>query len=132
MENKKYNYDLTTSVSSPIEYYKILVLQRLNDLVEAWETYFKNKHTGLEVNLNIVHARTTSLYLSLSVYLKRKSDKFTTVDKILFESEPHERELINIFRLISEQLDTDRLTRFDTKTTYDGTLAETENKHFGL
>lgn len=128
MENKKYNYDLTTSVSSPIEYYKIIVLQRLNDLVEAWESYFKNKYTGVEVNLNIVHARTTSLYLCLITYLKRKSTKFDNIDKQLFEDEPNEKFLLRIFKLLNEQLDIDRLTRFDTKQTYDGTRVEMENE----
>lgn len=133
MDNKSYKYDLTTSVSSPIEYYKILVLQRLNDLVEAWEMYFKNKHTGLEISLNIVHARTTSLYLCLISYLKRKSkDKFINVDKQLFDDEPNEKVLLKVFTLLNEQLDIDRLTRFDTKQTYDGTRTETENEARGL
>jgi hypothetical protein len=132
MENKTYKYDLTTSVSTPIEYYKILILQRYNDLVEAWESYFKNKHTGVEVSINIIHARTTSLYLALITYLKRKSDKFDKTDSILFESEPTEKQLLNIFKLINEQLDIDRLTRFDTKQTYDGTRVELENEASGL
>jgi hypothetical protein len=131
--NENKNYNVTTSISNPIEYYKILILQRLNDLVEAWETYFKGKNSGTEISTSIIHARTVSLYLSLYAYLKRKSAKFTVdIDKKLFDREPTEKQLREIYVLINEQLDIDRLTRFDTKTTYDGTLAETENKHFGL
>ena len=133
MENKSYKYDLTTSVSTPIEYYKILILQRLNDLVEAWEVFYKGKHTGVETQLNIVHARTTSLYLALVIYLKRKSDKFKDTDNILFgKEEPTEKQLRDTFLLINTQLDIDRLTRFDTKQTYDGTRVENENEASGL
>lgn len=130
---ENYKHDLTTSVSTPIDYYKILILQRLNDLIEAWEVFYKGKHSGIEVSTNIVHARTTSLYLALYPYLKRKNNKiFIDTDRILFNTEPSEKELRDTFILLNTQLDIDRLTRFDTKTTYDGTSAETENKHFGL
>lgn len=133
VENKTYNSSLNATISNPLEYFKILVLQRVNDLTEAYETYYKNKHTGVETNLNVIHARTTSLYLCLYPYLRRKNEKFNhIIDYTLFEIEPNEKQLRDIFILINEQLDIDRLTRFDTKQTYDGTRAEIENEQFGL
>jgi hypothetical protein len=132
MENK--NFNLTTSVSTPIEYYKVLILQRLNDLNEAWEHYSKGKHIGISVELNIVHARTESLYNALAPYLERKlpPEVILEMEKGLFIDEPNESDLRKYFFIINKQLDIDRVTRLDTKNVYDGTKIEDENKEFGL
>jgi hypothetical protein len=133
MDSKNFNF--TTSVSTPIEYYKILILQRLNDLNEAWESYSKIKHLGQEVDLNIIHARTESLFNALYPYLERKlpPESFAEMETNLFEHEQAtEKELRTILNTIARQLDIDRITKMDTRNFYDGTRAETENQEFGL
>lgn len=134
MEIKSFAGNVSTSVSTPIEYYKILVLQRLNDLNEGWESYSKQKHLGIQSDLNIVQARTESLYNALRPFLKRKfkEENIKEIDKTLFgDKEATEKQLRNIFNSISEQLDADRITRMDTRAVYDGTRVEEENKNFG-
>jgi hypothetical protein len=132
--DSKQNFNLTTSVSTPIEYYKILVLQRLNDLNEAWEMYAVNKYLGVPSNLNYVHARTESLFNALMPYLERKMEEkaIKSIMKILFTTEPNEQQLREIFFDINRQLDIDRITRMDTKAVYDGTRVEVENNARGL
>ena len=132
MESK--NFNLTTSVSTPIEYYKILVLQRLNDLNEAWEAYTINKYVGTPDNLNFVHARTQSLFYALAPYLQRKLGEkdFNKIRTVLNSNEPKETELRDVFFIINMQLDLDRITRMDTKAVYDGTRVEVENNARGL
>lgn len=132
MDNKNFNF--TTSISTPVEYYKVLVLQRLNDLNEAWEMYSKQKHLGVSCELNVVHARTESLFNALAPYLERKlpPETVTEIHKRLFEDEPNEKQLRDINFIITKQLDMDRITRMDTKTVYDGTRIESENQEFGL
>jgi hypothetical protein len=106
----------------------------LNDLNEAWEYYSKQKHLGTTSGLNVVHARTESLFNALAPYLERKIDNkdFESTKKVLFEYEPSEKRLREIFFLINKQLDIDRITRMDTKTVYDGTRVELENVEKGL
>lgn len=132
MESK--NFNVSTTASSPLEYSKFIIIQRKNDLDEAWESYSKVKHAGTQSSLNIVTARTISLILSQYGYFERKINKerLEAINKILFnEHEPTEKELREILFDIARLLDKDRLTRFDTKNTYDGTRAELENKEHG-
>lgn len=135
MDNRTSNYtNLSTSVSTPIEYYKILILQRLNDLNEAWEFYSKQKHNGIASSLNVVHARSESLFNALSPYLERKlpPQDYKNLKKQLFEIEASEEQLRDIFYIINRQLDLDRITRMDTKNTYDSSRVEIENEESGL
>lgn len=135
MDNRTSAYTgLTTTASSPMEYFKILVLQRLNDLVEAWEFYFKQKHLGTIANINVVHARTQTLLLILSAYGERKLEPevYERMRKTLFNIEPNEEQLLNTYFELNKQLDKDRITRMDTKTVYDGSRTEIENEEKGL
>lgn len=126
--------NLSATTSTPIEYYKILILQRLNDLNEAWEFYSKQKHSGTQSSMYVVHGRTESLFNALAPYLKRKIEPklYEQIKHELFDIEPSEKQLREIFFIINEQLDIDRITRMDTKNVYDGTRVEVENDEKGL
>ena len=132
MDTRTSSYtSLNATTSTPQNYYTTLIVQRLNDLVEAWESYYKNKGLGIEVNLNIVHARTNSIFLALLPYIKRKSIPIDNTYKILFEGEPNEKQLLEIFTVINTQLDIDKITRMDNRRVYDNLNPDAEDDALG-
>lgn len=127
--------NVQTTIGSPIEWYKLEVLRDVVNLKEAWEQYYKDKDQ-YPVDLNVITARTKSLFSSLVAYLNRKwsqDGKFDKIRKDLFGLvNPDEARLREIFFEIQIQLDKDNITKLDTRMLYDGTRVEHENKNFGL
>jgi hypothetical protein len=125
-----------TTIGSPIEWYKLEVLRDVVNLKESWEHYYKLEGMNARNDLGVIVARTRSLFTSLVAYLGRKWDKdkrFVLLKKELFSSIPlSEDRLREIFFDIQIQLDSDNITKLDTRRSYDGTRVELENKNFGL
>jgi hypothetical protein len=122
-----------TTFGSPMDYYKFEVLRDVISVKDAWESYYKLKDQ-YQTDLSVIHARTRSLFISLVAYLGRKwkGDKFDQTKKSLFGSmKPSEEILLEIFLDIQTQLDSDNITKLDTRKGYDRTRVETENHEFG-
>ena len=127
-----FNNESTVSTSAA-NIVKILVLQRRADLIEALEGYKKQAYKGLEVDIAPVRARLFSLFIELQGSLKRqlKSEADYIELKRKVESD-NEEEMLEAIYYFNEYLDKMRLTRIDTKETYDSGSLESENKVAGL
>lgn len=127
------NYNINSSISTPTDLVKIVILSRWNDLLEAWELYYKQTTQGFKTDLAIVRARTISLYLALSGELSRKAksqDQYFY--KILIGRNASEQELLKVMLEINKILDIDRLIRIDTRPAYDFADIEKDNEIAGL
>lgn len=123
------NNIINTSISTPLDYYKYLVVVDHSNLLEAWEDYEKKKSLGYQTHNNIVRARTKTLFFRLSAHLKRKLNaKYEEWKAKLVKEHITDAELEEIFLLITEKLDEDYIIRMDTRQTYDGTIVEEENE----
>lgn len=126
--------NVQTTIGSPIEWYKLEVMRDVVNVKEAWEYYHKQKELGVQASLNVVHARTTSLFNGCVAYLTRKwdADRIKRMKKFLFEDLTWtEKDLLQVFWDIQIQLDSDNITKMDTRRSYDGTRVEKENANFG-
>lgn len=115
---------------------RILILQRRNDVIEALEAYHQVDARGAQAETHVMQARIRSLYYEIAGMLNRRhrSKKEKPKYEAFLEklnSEKHE-DLIEAFTFINNFLDTIRLTRIDTKTDYDRTDIEEDNKQDGL
>jgi hypothetical protein len=127
--------NVQTTIGSPIEWYKLEVMRDVINVKEAWESYHKNFSSGIQIENNVIKARTQSLFNSLYPYLKRKLDPkiFDKTKDQLFGVKPlQDKDLLEIFWLIQTQLDVDCIIKMDTRKSYDGTHVEKENQNFGL
>lgn len=127
--------NVQTTIGSPIEWYKLEVMRDVINVKEAWESYSKNDASGVQVDLNVILARTQSLFNALYPYLKRKlpEREFVNIKNKLFVLKLMDpMTLREIFWTIQTQLDTDQILKMDTRKSYDGTRAEKENQNFNL
>lgn len=127
--------NVSTTIGSPIEWYKLEVMRDVINVKEAWESYQKNDSIGVQTDLSVVLARTQSLFNSLYAYLKRKIPEleFKNIQKNLFVNKTQDLSVLReIFWTIQLQLDKDQITKLDTRKSYDGTRAEKENENFML
>lgn len=127
--------NVSTTIGSPIEWYKLEVMRDVINVKEAWESNQKNDSIGVQTDLSVILARTQSLFNSLYAYLKRKIDQqtFDKMQKDLFVNKTQDQLVLRkIFWDIQLQLDKDQITKMDTRKSYDGTRAEKENENFML
>jgi hypothetical protein len=127
--------NVQTTIGSPIEWYKLEVMRDVINVKEAWESYNKNGSIGVQIDNNVIKARTMSLFNSLYPYLKRKLDPKIfdkTKDQLFGLSLLQDKQLLEIFWLIQTQLDIDNIIKMDTRKSYDGTRVEKENDAFML
>lgn len=130
MDTKNPNF--TVSATAPVDFFKFLIIQRMDNLVTAWEEYWIKKFNNIETTAYL-RGRTIALFMEIMPYIKRKNNDYDEAKNILFTKiEPSEKDLLKVFEIISTQLDADRLTRMDTKQVYDGTRVELENDAKGL
>ena len=123
------DFNNETTVSTPaVDIVRVLILQRHNDLIEAFEHI--NKLEGLEQSddIQIIRARMFSLYLQISEVLTRqlKPEEMTEFKRRLKEGDM--AELTESIIKINEVLDAIKLTRVDTKKVYDPSRVEVENE----
>lgn len=127
--------NVSTTIGSPIEWYKLEVMRDVINVKEAWESYQKNDSIGVQTDHSVILARTQSLFNSLYAYLKRKipENDFKKMQKDLFDHNTQDQKILRqIFWDIQLQLDKDQITKLDTRKSYDGTRAEKENENFML
>jgi hypothetical protein len=128
------SYQVNNSVSTPNDLIKIIVLSRWNDLLEAWENFYKTTEQGFKSDLSIVKARSISLYLCISGELSRKSEKSSEYfyKVLIVNKRPNEAELFRVMLELNKILDIDRLIRVDTRPSYDYADVERDNIEGGL
>jgi len=127
------DFNNETTIGTPAaNIVKILLLQRRSDLIEAWELYKKKHYQNVDADISLVRARLFSWFLEFQAALQRRlSDKdYEALCGQIKSNEPEEIEAA-IYAL-NEQMDVIRLTRIDTKTAYDKTNVEIENREKGL
>lgn len=124
-----------TTIGTPAaDIVRVIILQRRSDLFEAWESYKKKEHTGVDGGLEVVRARLETLFLELQPALKRrwtnKKKKDPTMYHTLKENiKSEDPEVIEeTIHTLNDYLDEIRLIRIDTKSNYDSTNVEAEHK----
>lgn len=126
------DFNNETTIGTPaVDIVRVLVLQRRNDFIEALEQYNKQNHAGVDPPTYIVRARLISLYYEIKPMLIRKyKDKeyIMILEKSLNEGAMNE--ILTVWELINNFLDTIQLTRIDTRQYIDTTsvLSETRSK----
>jgi len=125
-----FNAEATVS-SSAYDILRVLILQRRNDVIDAIESYLKiEEHSTPDTN--IIRARMFSLFLEIQAMLKRKHrpDEYDSI-KLLCTDKDFVK-LQDVFLIINEFLDENRLIRIDTKEIYDKTRVSKEDKAKGI
>jgi type I site-specific restriction-modification system R (restriction) subunit len=126
-----FNSDATIA-SGPKNIINILIIQRLNDFLEAFEQARKDDLNGINPNLAISQARLQTLVYQIRAMLKRHMRKNY---KLIFKNLNNKMSLKQIeemYILIDDALDRLRITRVDTRKVYDRSLAELDNIQKGL
>lgn len=124
-----------------VDIVRVLILQRRADLFEALEDYNKKDLAGFQAELNIVRARLFSLFLEIEAVLRRRMSKedyesleINNIEEMktrILESED-KKEIMKYVHFLNLQLDDIKLTRIDTRKSYDRTSWEEDNKADGL
>lgn len=132
------DFNSEATVGTPaIDIVRVMVLERLNNVIDAYEDYVKKNEQGYEKDLSIIKARLKSLWLILEAQIKRKDTMLKKEDRVYdkIKSQINSNDAIEIDEAITffnNYLDDIKLTRLDTKKVYDKTIAEIENKTKGL
>ena len=117
------DFNNETTVTTPAsDVVRILILQRRNDVIEAFEHYNKNYASDVEIDLSVVKARIHSLYLEVQG-LADKRIKDTDIEGMtekIFACKDREA-LLKIFSEINMLLYEINLTKIDNKPDYDTT-----------
>jgi len=123
------DFNNETTVGTPaVDVVRILILQRRADLFEAVEKYNKQSYQGQQADLSIVRARLKSLFLEIQAALKRRLKPDVYKELMQKIEQDDEEKIMEAIYFLNEHLDNMRLTRIDTKTQYDSTRVEIENK----
>jgi ABC-type lipopolysaccharide export system ATPase subunit len=127
------DFNNEATIGTPaVDVVRILVLQRHSDLIEAWESYIKQRNLGIQANLSVTRARLVSMFLQIHPTIKRKlsPENYTKFFNELRGTD--EATVYKNIMIINEILDEVRITRIDTKLHYDRTYVEKEDKEKGL
>ena len=126
------DFNNETTIGRPaVDVERILILQRRDAVIDAFEAYTQIDANGAGASTHIIRARIESLRLQLYGMLRRRATKTLEVLSKRINTDDFET-LLSIFEEISMVLDGIRLTRIDTKEDYDTTSIEADNKHEGL
>ena len=127
------DFNNETTVSTPAsDVVRILILQRRNDVIEAFEHYYKMNEGDVTSDLEVVKARINSLYLEIQGLLHKRDEN---MDEVKFNKEIFNADiegLLKIFSGFNLLLYDINLTKIDNKPQYDTTNIELENKQHNL
>lgn len=125
------DFNNETTIATPsVDVVRILILQRRNDVIEAFEHYKKTDNEEIEV----IQARLLSLYLELQGLIDKQKDSPKNNIEV-FSTKIFEADfgaLLKIFSGINMLLYNINLTKIDNKPDYDTTDIEAENKKQSL
>lgn len=130
------NFNSEATIGVPAsDIMRVLILERTEYFIDAWEDYQKMKMQNVNQGNNIVRSRLISLFLRLQATLKRrwtKTDgKFKDLEKAVMHSK-NDKEILKAFCMINEELDKIKITKIDHKRDIDQSRVEEDNKEFGL
>lgn len=127
-----------TISTAPTEILKIMILQRLDDVLNSLSSYYKYNDSGIEPPTNILSARIRTLLMMLKPSLDRwingkQKERLTTKQMldILKSQEPKLDDLLNVFYELCYWLDLKQITRVDTRQVLSDMGVETENEDKG-
>jgi hypothetical protein len=140
------NYKNETTVATPsVDVNKIQILERRSYVIDALEQYLNLRFRGAQGVDTIFRSRLASLFWEIQETLMRQygeitdkdkpSKEYTELKKVItnYGSEKAKIDLvIEAWEKINDFLGSIRLTRFDTKPTYDLTDTELENDEHQL
>ena len=127
------NFNNESTIGTPaIDVVRILVLQARANLLEAWEVYRKQMGAGIQADINVVYARSYTLFDELRAGINRGRTKEQYEELENWIKTKGEDSLIKAFEFMNAYLDGIRLTRLDTKQVFDRSRFEEENKEAGL
>jgi hypothetical protein len=95
----------------------------------------KQKFEDVDSTWSLPRARLMSLFLEYEAVIRRKCVEYKDIKRRIFYNDPNvteDKELLEIYLIISKLLDEQNLTKLDTRREYDRTLVEEENKEGGL
>lgn len=126
------DFNNETTIGRPaVDVERILVLQRRDAIIDSFETWHQQDALGGQPPTAYIKARCKSLYLQIQGMLNRRKGTLSTDIQALLQKDDYDS-LVKGFQLMSEFLDTLRLTRIDTRSNFDSTNVEEDNKHAGL
>lgn len=122
------DFNNDTTIATPVaDIIKVLIVQRRNDFLEASEHYFKGFFAGSNPDTNIMKARLYSLYLEIKAMLDRHFSNGEINELVADIKSDEANKLIDAYITMNKLLDDVKLTRVDTKKSYDSTRVEEEN-----
>ena len=124
------DFNKETTVGTPaIDIVRVLLVQKIEYVSDAWEDYYKKTGSGVKISLSLIRGRLFTLYLQLWAYLNRARKKHSSPEYIEKQiGEGNKKELWAITKEFIDILDKLKITRLDNIKEYDHTSVEAENK----
>jgi len=126
------DFNNDTTVTTPaLDVVKILILQRRNDVIEAFEHY--NKSLDFEEDISLVRSRLYGLYLETKGMLENNfpDETLKTLREAVYSPKSF-KEIDEGFNIINMLLYEIKLIKIDNKKGFDSRDMEAENKHHGI
>jgi len=123
-KNDTYSY-------TPMHLLNIMILERIQSVIDGVEAYNRLMMKQGHAESYEVRARVQSLFFLLYGMIKRDEKLDFKKISYLVRSESFDDNMTAYYEL-AEWLDRKRITRADTKTSYDSSVLETENEVKGL
>jgi hypothetical protein len=113
--------------TTPVQLLKIMLVEHNNNLIMAYEQYYKLEGSGCLAQTNIIRARTIVLFKFIESHLRKnlKPNLFTQLKDKCFSAKIEKLE--NAFSYIQSWLYKKNMVRIDTIKQYDLTNMEEEN-----
>lgn len=123
----------TTVAVPPSNIMKILVIQKREYLLDAWENYYKKEaqSTDADKDMAIIKSRLKNLFLCRRNEIERKVKKEIISELLVLVDSNKINDLLKATELILEHLDNIGLSKIDTREIYDRTIIEKSNIHHG-
>lgn len=122
------DFNNETTVTRPAaDIVRVLILERRNNVIEAFEFYANKDKQGISMGIAAIQSRLFSLFLELQASLKRKrKDRYEDI-KAQVQSRKYD-DLLEAFFVINEYLDELKLTQIDTHQQLGGNIVERNAK----
>lgn len=115
-------------LSDPIKFQKIILLQKKENILTAWEDYYINKAKGINTGMHYIIARLKNYWADIRPRWLRNNNlklNIAKVDKTLLSK--NEEELKKLTDEFMIDLDTIKFSRVDTTQEYDQYNIEEDN-----
>ena len=116
-----FNNDVTVGTPA-VDIVRVLILQRRNDVIEAFEHYYKQEEVGYDQEVAPIRARLKSLFLEIAAMITRHEGKGAGPEIWKSIESGEVDELLDVFIRLNFLLDDVKLTRIDLKKKLGGDL----------